>query len=102
MCVKILKPKTEINKSYREIKILTLDQLIELEHNKLAYKISKGTLPRKIKEIIHCDQNIDVNNSCILLVTQRDCAVHTYSVTAASTFMGKLQPFSYEARTEAC
>ena len=30
-----------------------------------------------------------------------DCAVHTYSVTAASTFMGKLQPFSYEARTEA-
>ena len=45
---------------------------------------------------------IDINNSCIPLVTQRDCAVHTYSVTAASTFMGKLQPFSYEARTEAC
>ena len=57
MCLKILKPKTEINKSYGELKILTLDQLIELEHNKLAYKISKGTLPRKIKEIIHCDQN---------------------------------------------
>ena len=57
MCVKILKPKTEINKSYRDLKILTLDQLIELEHNKLAYKISKGSLPRKIKEIIHCDQN---------------------------------------------
>ena len=31
-----------------------------------------------------------------------DCAVYTYSVTAASSFMGKLQPFSYEARTEAC
>ena len=31
-----------------------------------------------------------------------DCAVHTYSVAAASSFMGKLQPFSYEARTEAC
>ena len=29
-----------------------------------------------------------------------DCAVHTYSVTAASSFMGKLQPFSYEARTD--
>ena len=57
MCVKILKPKTEINKSYRDLKILTLDQLIELEHNKLAYKISKGSLPRKIREIIHCDQN---------------------------------------------
>ena len=57
MYVKILKPKTEINMSYGDLKILTLDQLIELEHNKLAYKISKGTLPRKIKGIIHCDQN---------------------------------------------
>ena len=31
-----------------------------------------------------------------------DCAVHTYSVTAASSFTRKLQPFSYEARTETC
>ena len=53
LCVKILKPKTEISKSYGDLKILTVDQLIELEHNKLSYKISKGTLPRKIKEIIH-------------------------------------------------
>ena len=44
MCMKILKPKTEISKSYSDLKILTLDQLIELEHNKLAYKISKGAL----------------------------------------------------------
>ena len=57
MCVKILKPKTEINKSYGELKILTLDQLIKLEHNKLAYKIANGTLPIKIKEIINHDQN---------------------------------------------
>ena len=58
ICVKILKPKTEINKSYSDLKILTLDQLIELEHNTLTYKISKGSLPMKIREIIHCDQNI--------------------------------------------
>ena len=57
MCVKILKPNTEISKSYSDLKILTLDQLIKLEHNKLTYKISKGSLPRKIREIIHCDQN---------------------------------------------
>ena len=56
MCMKILKPKLEIKKSYKELKILTLEQLIELEHNKLAFKITKGLLPRKIKEIINCDQ----------------------------------------------
>ena len=57
MCMKILKPKTEISKSYSDLKILMLDQLIELEHNKLTYKISKGSLPIKIREIIHYDQN---------------------------------------------
>ena len=57
MCVKILKPKTEISKSYSDLKILTLVQLIELEHNKLAYIILKGTLPIKTREIIHYDQN---------------------------------------------
>ena len=58
MCMKILKPKTEISKSYSDLKILTLDQLlIEQEHNKLAYKILKGSLPIKLREIIHYDQN---------------------------------------------
>ena len=55
--MKILKPNKETKSAYEELKILTLDQLIELEHNKLAYKITKGHLPKKIKEIINCDQN---------------------------------------------
>ena len=56
-CVKTLKPKAETSKSYSDLKILTLDQLIDLEHSKLAYKIFKGSLPKRILEIIHCDQN---------------------------------------------
>ena len=54
MCVKILKPKTEISKSYSDLKILTLDQLIELEHNKLAYKISKISLNELTPELTAC------------------------------------------------
>ena len=48
MCMKILKPKTEISKSW---------PTNWTRHNKLAYKISKGSLPIKIREIIHYDQN---------------------------------------------
>ena len=56
-CMKILKPNIEIDKIYDELKLLKLDQLIELEYNKLAYKISKCLLPKKMLEIINCDQN---------------------------------------------
>ena len=56
-CMKILKPNIEVDKIYDELKLLKLDQLIELEYNKLAYKISKCLLPKRILEIINCDQN---------------------------------------------
>ena len=56
-CMKILKPNLEPDKTYNELKLLKLDQLIELEYNKLAYKISKCLLPSKMIEIINCDQN---------------------------------------------
>ena len=56
-CMKILKPNLETDKTYKELKLLTLDQLIELEYNKHAYKISKCLLPNKMLEIINCDQN---------------------------------------------
>ena len=55
--MKILKPNLEPDKTYNELKLLKLDQLIELEYNKLAYKISKCLLPSKMLEIINCDQN---------------------------------------------
>ena len=56
-CMKILKLNLEPDKTYNELKLLKLDQLIELEYNKLAYKISKCLLPSKMIEIINCDQN---------------------------------------------
>ena len=56
-CMKILKPNLETDKTYSELKLLNLDQLIELEYNKLAYMISKCLLPNKMLEIINCDQN---------------------------------------------
>ena len=46
-CMKILKPKMETDKVYNELKLLNLDQLIDLEYKKLAYKITKCLLPKR-------------------------------------------------------
>ena len=55
--MKILEPKMEVNTTYNNLKLLNLDLLIDLEYKKLAYKISKHLLPKKMLEMINCDQN---------------------------------------------
>ena len=55
-CMKLIKPKHELQSIYKELQILSVDQLIELEYKKLAYKFSKNLLPPKILEIISSDQ----------------------------------------------
>ena len=55
-CMKLIKPKHELQRIYKELQILSVDQLIELEYKKLAYKLSKNLLPPKILEIISSDQ----------------------------------------------
>ena len=55
-CMKLIKPKHELQRIYKELQILSVDQLIELEYKKLAYKLSKNPLPPKIMEIISSDQ----------------------------------------------
>ena len=55
-CMKLIKPKHELQRIYKELQILSVDQLIELEYKKLAYRLSKNLLPPKIMEIISSDQ----------------------------------------------
>ena len=55
-CMKLIKPKHELQRIYKDIQVLSVDQLIELEYKKLAYKLSKNLLPPKIMEIISSDQ----------------------------------------------
>ena len=55
-CMKLIKPKHELQSIYKELQILPVDQLIELEYKKLAYKLTKNLLPPKILEIISSDQ----------------------------------------------
>ena len=55
-CIKLIKPKHELQRIYKDLQILSVDQLIELEYKKLAYKLSKNLLPPKIMEIISSDQ----------------------------------------------
>ena len=56
-CMKIIKPKSLVDVTFHELKLLNLDQLIDLENKKLGYKISKKLLPKQMLEIINCDQN---------------------------------------------
>ena len=55
-CMKLIKPKYELQSIYKELQILSLDQMIDLEYKKLAYKFSKNLLPPKILEVINSDQ----------------------------------------------
>ena len=55
-CLKLIKPTTPPVDACKELQILSLDQLIDLEHKKLGYKISKNLLPNKMIEIIRLDQ----------------------------------------------
>ena len=55
-CMKLIKPKHELQRIYKDLQILSVDQLIELEYKKLAYKLSKNLLPPKIMEIVSSDQ----------------------------------------------
>ena len=55
-CMKLIKPKNDLKRIYKELQILSVDQLIELEYKKLAYKLSKDLLPPNILEIVSSDQ----------------------------------------------
>ena len=55
-CVQLIKPRLPLDRAYIDLNLLNLDQLIDLEYKKLGYKISKGLLPKKMLEILNCDQ----------------------------------------------
>ena len=51
-CMKMLQPGCIISQTYKDLKLLELSQLIELENNKLAYKIYHKLLPSRMLDII--------------------------------------------------
>ena len=51
----MIQPGHIISQIYKDLKLLELSQLIELENNKLAYKIYHKLLPSRMLEIINCD-----------------------------------------------
>ena len=54
-CFKLMTHTTPNSKNYKNEKILTLNQLIELENTKLGYKLYHNTLPVRLAKQIKTD-----------------------------------------------
>ena len=50
ICLKIMEPSRNITKSFKKLKILRIYQLVQLELNKLAYKLAHNLLPIKLAQ----------------------------------------------------
>ena len=55
ICFKIMEPSKNIAESSKNLKILRINQLVQLELNKLAYKLAHHLLPIKLAQCINCD-----------------------------------------------
>ena len=61
-CMKMLQSGRSPLQTYKDLKLLDLSQLIDLENNKLAYKIYHKQLPTRMLDIINSDsQNRTLN-----------------------------------------
>ena len=54
-CMKMIWPKSLAKNTFKELNLLDLTKLIDLENKKLGYKISKKLLPAHMLEIIQSD-----------------------------------------------
>ena len=62
-----------VSQTYRDLKLLDLTELIDLENKKLGYKIYNKLLPTRILEIIHSDpQNKTLNKKHRYITRNKD------------------------------
>ena len=54
-CLKTMEPSINNAESFKKLKILRINQLVQLELNKLAYKHTLNLLPIKLAQCINCD-----------------------------------------------
>ena len=55
-CVKLLDRSKCLNEIYRKHKILKFDDLVNLEQNKLGYKLNKNLLPLNLANVLLTDR----------------------------------------------
>ena len=74
-CMRMIKPKQNVQATYKELKLLELNKLIDLENKKLGYKIHNNLLPIQMSNIIKSDaenktlkktHNYDTRNKKVL------------------------------------
>ena len=51
-CVQVIKPNSPVQDIYKDLGILTIDELLKLENCKLWYKYYKGLLPVKLQKLM--------------------------------------------------
>ena len=73
--MRMIKPKQNVQATYKELKLLELNKLIDLENKKLGYKIHNNLLPIQMSNIIKSDaenktlkktHNYDTRNKKVL------------------------------------
>ena len=55
ICLTIMEPSRNITEAFKKLKILKINQLVQLELNKLAYKLAHNLLPIKLAQCMNCD-----------------------------------------------
>ena len=50
-----MEPSLNVIESFKKFKILRINQLVQLELNKLAYKLAHNLLPIKLAHCMNCD-----------------------------------------------
>ena len=56
-CVKLLDTTTTVSETFKKLRLLTVNYLVELEQSKLGYKLCKGMLPDTLANLMLCDFN---------------------------------------------
>ena len=54
-CIRQIENTTSVDEAFKKLKILTVNQLIELEQSKMGYKLCKGLLPTATTQIMMSD-----------------------------------------------
>ena len=54
-CLKTMEPSINITESFKKLKILRINQLVQLELNKLVYKLTHNLLPIKLAQCMNRD-----------------------------------------------
>ena len=70
-CIKIMKPGMKLSEGFRELKILTVRELVDLELCKFFFKLTNGLLPTKLTNCVLSDSRGQTLKKCHRYTTRQ-------------------------------